>query len=125
MIRRGESMAAWALRMDENARQLEARTHYVYRAFDADGRLLYIGCTVDLAKRMSQHRKSAEWWEFVAELTTHSYPSRSTARAAEELAIHSEGAYFNRFPGNQFTANTPATVGVEAYRLIRQSEVAA
>jgi predicted GIY-YIG superfamily endonuclease len=120
-----ETVAEWAARMDANAARLEARTHYVYRAHDAAGRLLYIGCTVNLPGRMNQHRRAAEWWQFVTDLTVETFPCRTAARAAEEQAIATEGAYFNHFPGNQFTANTPPSVGAAAYRAACETDVAA
>lgn len=33
----------------------EARTHYVYEAYDADGLALYIGCTGNPAQRYREH----------------------------------------------------------------------
>lgn len=37
--------------------------HYVYRCFDADGELLYIGCTQYPDRRLTQeHPKRSPWW---------------------------------------------------------------
>ena len=120
-MRPGETLAEWWDRTEAQAAALEVRTHYVYRAFDAVGHLLYIGCTVNPSGRMTQHRRSSEWWEFVSRLEVQTFSSRSEARAAEEQAINTEGAYFNRFPGNQFTATTPSTVGMAAYLQSRRN----
>lgn len=38
------------------------RTHFVYRAYDADGQLLYIGCTKSPQKRMAQHKYDRRWF---------------------------------------------------------------
>lgn len=34
---------------------LLTRPHYLYRCYDANGRLLYIGCTIDPFKRWREH----------------------------------------------------------------------
>lgn len=34
----------------------EVTPHWLYRCYDAEGRLLYIGCTMDVANRMYLHR---------------------------------------------------------------------
>lgn len=48
-------------------------THYVYRCFDADGSALYVGCTLDVRRRMAQHRRNKPWADLVdhVEVTTH------------------------------------------------------
>jgi hypothetical protein len=41
------------------------RPHYVYRHYDADRQVLYIGCTSDPEQRFAAQR-STEWWPLVA-----------------------------------------------------------
>ena len=36
--------------------------HYLYRAFDADGELLYVGMTTDWPERLRHHRRSHALW---------------------------------------------------------------
>lgn len=36
------------------------RTHYVYEAYDADGLLLYVGCTGNLPQRLRAHMGKSE-----------------------------------------------------------------
>jgi predicted GIY-YIG superfamily endonuclease len=41
------------------------RPHYVYRCYDADGDLIYIGCTSNVTRRIATHRrggKAASRW---------------------------------------------------------------
>lgn len=42
--------------------------HYVYRVFDAEGRLLYVGCTVNPLRRARAHRRS-DWFMKAATFT--------------------------------------------------------
>jgi hypothetical protein len=69
---------------------------FVYRCLAADGRLLYVGCTHSYAARMASHKTSKPWWPEVADVTRESFGSLTEARAAERLAIQSEGPVYNR-----------------------------
>lgn len=96
MTRRGhESIAQWMERIEEHAERLEVAPHYVYRAFDSYGHLLYIGCTNDVKRRMATHKSQAPWHRFAETLGTTSFDTRTAARSAEKLAIDSEASYFN------------------------------
>lgn len=59
----------------------------VYRIFDAWGDLLYVGCTENYPRRLSQHRHSAEWYEEMAYRKLKYYSSREYAEAVEARAI--------------------------------------
>ena len=62
----------------------------LYRCFDRDGRLLYVGISLTTAYRMSQHRSVARWWDEVARVEIEKHPDRATALSAESAAIKSE-----------------------------------
>lgn len=62
---------------------------YVYRAFDAEKQLLYVGITKDLVKRFAKH-EDAHWIWDIASLTAEVYESRQEAHAAEVEAIRAE-----------------------------------
>jgi hypothetical protein len=51
----------------------------VYRLYDADRRLLYVGVAYDPAARWKQHR-SRRWWKDVVEKTVVPYPTRKDAQ---------------------------------------------
>lgn len=71
--------------------------HSVYRCFDAAGRLLYVGMTACVLRRMQEHRVK-DWWPRVASITVKHYPNRRTARNAERLAIVRERPEINADP---------------------------
>lgn len=74
----------------------EDREHCVYRWYDATGRLLYIGCTVDLAGRMRVHRsKGSDWVPLAAHVEVESHPTRTAGYAAEKAAILEEQPIYN------------------------------
>ena len=70
---------------------------YLYRAYDSDDRLLYVGIAEDLVARFKDHsRYSIAWIGQMVKLEAESYPLRSDAFAAETQAIHAEGPVHNR-----------------------------
>lgn len=68
---------------------------YVYRVFDTDARLIYVGCTVHLATRLEQHTTDS-WWAFQAvKVRAVVHPTVALARAAELAAIKTEHPRWN------------------------------
>lgn len=66
----------------------------LYRFFDADGALLYVGITADLEQRWSSHQRKP-WWPDVAKKTVEWHDTRPVALAAELEAIKSEAPRYN------------------------------
>lgn len=74
---------------------MPARTTTLYRFFNADGALLYVGISVELAQRLRAHSRTQPWWEEVATTTTEQYPSTRAAQNAEVRAIVAERPRYN------------------------------
>lgn len=74
---------------------------YVYRLYDREDRLLYIGASKDVARRLDAHGSSIPWERY----TTEPYPDRASAVAAEGAAILAEGPLMNVMRGK----NGPAS----------------
>lgn len=70
--------------------------HHVYRCFDREGRLIYVGSSANLFSRLEQHRSSAWWSPTVAKVTATYYPNGVVARAAETRAIREEVPRWNK-----------------------------
>lgn len=68
----------------------------VYRLIDSNGRLLYIGRTNNLPRRLDTHRQLAWWYPLVVRTRVQVHPSRASAHHAEEWAIHREQPAFNK-----------------------------
>lgn len=71
------------------------RSAYVYRHWDVDDRLLYIGITVNLRSRERGHAKSSRWMAFHARTTAVRFASEPTAAKAEWDSIADEQPIFN------------------------------
>lgn len=82
------------------------REHFVYRVYDAAGRLLYVGCTVDPHKRFAHHRcagegganyPQAKWWHLAVRAEWEYVGlDRIQAEYAEMEVIQTEEPLFNQ-----------------------------
>lgn len=76
---------------------LNDRPAELYRHYDADGCLLYVGVSGDAAKRLKDHEsKGVTWCSDVATTIIDKFESRSLALAAEKEAIQTEDPAYNR-----------------------------
>ncbi len=69
--------------------------HAVYRLFDKDAQLLYIGCSAHLKSRMQQHKCSKPWAPDIYIIRLEWFPDEILARRAEAAAIISEQPRYN------------------------------
>ncbi|MEU5097594.1 GIY-YIG nuclease family protein [Streptomyces sp. NPDC020996] len=74
--------------------EAEAERTALYRCFDADEDLLYVGITKDPAQRWEQHRNKPRWRD-VAVRVVEWYDNRAAAESAERKAIQNEGPRYN------------------------------
>ena len=75
---------------------LQVRTA-LYRFFDAQGLLLYVGISKDPQTRFGSHAltKKATWWPLVASRSIEWFDDRPSAAAAEIQAIRDESPIYN------------------------------
>lgn len=62
----------------------------LYRLYDADDNLLYLGISFDPEARWEQHKNDKHWAHQVVRRTVEWYPTRGEALAAEERATAAE-----------------------------------
>lgn len=67
----------------------------LYRHFDADNALLYVGITEVLVARGKSHSAKSSWSNLAVRAEVEWFPSRSEAEAAEVAAIKTEHPLFN------------------------------
>lgn len=68
----------------------------VYRLYDKEGVLLYVGMSDDPAARWRMHRIEKTWWPAVARKTVEWFDERTEAAKAEARAIRDEAPVYNR-----------------------------
>jgi hypothetical protein len=67
----------------------------LYRHFDKDGKLLYVGISLNTLKRIRDHKSQSTWFDSVVRIEIERYPSREEALIAEERAIVEEKPLLN------------------------------
>lgn len=67
----------------------------LYRQYDNEGTLLYIGCAGSLAARSSQHERQSPWFKLVRTISVEHFDNIREAKSAEQKAIAAEGPLFN------------------------------
>ncbi|MFE5514481.1 hypothetical protein ACFQ9J_28500 [Streptomyces sp. NPDC056529] len=87
----------------------------VYRLWDAEGNLLYIGSAYEPDVRYREHQKKP-WWPEVAQRTEEWHPNRGRAYVEEMKAIASEPSKYNEMgtPGYR----TPQTEAIRLRKLL-------
>lgn len=68
----------------------DRRPHILYRFYDADDTLLYIGITNSPTTRFNQHRSDKAWFKKVVRSTMQHFATRSELAIAELDAIRDE-----------------------------------
>jgi predicted GIY-YIG superfamily endonuclease len=59
----------------------------LYRYYDIDGNLLYVGVSVNSVQRMINHRSEAHWFSEVARIEIENHEDRQMALRAETLLV--------------------------------------
>jgi len=67
----------------------------LYRLYDKDEELLYIGKTLNVIARLSSHKTKKNWWNKVRIIELAQYDSISELATAEKIAIKSEKPIYN------------------------------
>lgn len=67
----------------------------LYRLYDAEGRLLYIGIARNPDARMRTHRSLKRWWPEVARAEIEWHSDRNGAERAEAACIVAENPLYN------------------------------
>lgn len=67
----------------------------LYRIFDGDGALLYIGATTSLATRIASHAQTQPWWDEASEIKLKRFETFEELAKAEVLAIEFEHPKYN------------------------------
>jgi hypothetical protein len=75
--------------------ELDAVKTALYRHFNKDGTLLYVGISLSVIERLRQHRQDSHWYEDIARIEITWFSTRSEALSAERKAIESEGPLHN------------------------------
>lgn len=71
-------------------------TCQLYRHFDAEGRLLYVGISLSAVERLKQHVARSGWSAEIASITVETHADREAAMKAEREAVERERPLYNK-----------------------------
>jgi predicted GIY-YIG superfamily endonuclease len=73
---------------------MRRKPHAVYRAYDADNNLLYVGCSVNPDRRLKDHVRTP-WYPRMTRCAVEWHPNFDIGRSVERVAIETEEPLFN------------------------------
>lgn len=93
---RFKTKAGLTLFEDFQARLRDEKCKYfLYRQFDRDDNLLYVGMSMNVFKRTKGHQSSSYWFNSVKKITIEGFITKEDALIAEKKAIILERPRFN------------------------------
>jgi len=73
----------------------ERTSHELYRHYDVNGVLLYVGISFCAVLRLSAHRKESGWYGEIVRVEIERFPTRYAVLVAERKAIRAENPRHN------------------------------
>lgn len=67
----------------------------LYRHYDADGVLLYVGISIGAMRRLIEHLNGSDWSGDIAHVRIETHPTLQAALEAEQIAIQNERPKYN------------------------------
>lgn len=80
------------------------RDHFVYAAFDAEGRVLYIGCTKKLDERKADHKYNSDWFHLATRFHLSGPFDYETGRRVESERLTLERPLYAFHPARRTLA---------------------
>lgn len=69
--------------------------HHLYRWYDAESTLLYVGISLNAYSRAATHMLYSSWTDTATRIEIERYPDRDSVEAAEKEAIRTENPVHN------------------------------
>lgn len=90
----------------------------LYRCFDDNGDLLYVGISWNAAARLAAHQRGSGWWAEVVRIDLEHFPTRAHAARAETEAIRQEWPAYNRAQAVTEIVEPVAPLGEGHWRVV-------
>ena len=91
-------------------------TQTLYRHFDANNNLLYIGVSSRISQRIKEHSIHSSWWQNVSKITLEHFEIRKEVLEAERNAIIAEQPKHNIIHKNGKIKDVKKTIEYSDYR---------
>jgi len=92
------------------ADEVAAKPTIVYRLYDAQGALLYVGMAIRVKERLQAHKR-LEWWPQVARVEEETFPDRMQACRRERDLILDERPLHNKRPYDNWARSARKNAG--------------
>ena len=86
----------------------------LYRHFNKDGELLYVGVSLNHLVRLSQHKASSPWFSEITNVTIETFEDRKKVLEAETSAIVKEKPKYNIRKVNEEKKHTSVEDSIQA-----------
>lgn len=97
----------------------------LYRHFDKDDKLLYVGVSRSADFRLVQHQRESSWGPRIVRMTVEEFDSRVEAVKAERIAITSENPIYNQSRPNSRHGTANISVHLPSMVRVQLKELAA
>lgn len=74
-----------------------SRKHFLYRHYNENGMLLYVGISLNYLNRTQEHKNNSDWFQEIKNITLEEHPTRQEAIQAEKDAIRNEEPLYNAY----------------------------
>lgn len=68
----------------------------LYRFYDEDGDLIYVGVSLSIINRLKHHKANSHWFDRVAKITIENFNTEEEMLKAEKNVIVEENPFFNK-----------------------------
>ena len=92
---RNEGAPRWIGKEIMEWRPMENGTTYLYRHYDGNDNLLYVGISLSPRHRTKSHKKESHWFDDVRKIIIEKHESRFDAKKSEFQAIQKEKPKYN------------------------------
>lgn len=100
---------------------MNGRACILYRWWDADGNLLYIGKSVSLMARIGSHKRRSSFFDRASVMTIERYPDEASLAAAEVQAIRAERPPHNIVHNRAVEMSEEEALSPEMHERMRQA----
>lgn len=102
------------------------KTQHLYRWYDENDVLLYVGVSVNAYFRAKSHKTNASWWAEAATMRLESFDTREAVLAAEKLAIQTEHPVYNVTHAQKYQQDSGQSwAGTTASQFAREKDAVA
>jgi predicted GIY-YIG superfamily endonuclease len=95
----------------------------LYRAFNSQDELLYVGISYDFLSRLKEHRHTSKWHKLAVKVTLEHFDTRQEAEQSELQAIQNEKPLFNKKDNEDWHNSSTHLLKIMSYEDLHHKRV--